>query len=203
MSRNGDLNAFERTFHKNKYLDGSMERLIVSSKIALEPLKFSHAFQVFQAIDQNRAFLSPWLPFVQDTETQEDTEAFIQSIIAVPAKDRDEVFVIWYENRFAGLIGYKDTDRINLKTEIGYWLIENRTGKGIIVLSTQALIEFAFSHLGMNRIVIRCGVGNLKSSAVPKRLGFQLEGVERDGEKHQAKYIDLEIYSLLRKEWSK
>lgn len=179
-----------------------MEKLIVNSKIALEPLKFSHAFQMFQAIDQNRAFLSPWLPFVQDTETQEDTESFIQSVTSVAPKDRDEVFVIWYNNRFAGLIGFKDTDRVNRKTEIGYWLIESMTGKGIIALSTKSLIEFAFSHLKMNRIVIRCGVGNYKSSAVPKRLGFQMEGVERDGEKHQTRYIDLEVYSLLRKEWA-
>lgn len=180
-----------------------MERLIVNQKIELECLKFLHAFQVFQAIDRNRKFLLPWLPFVQDTDTQEDTEAFIQSIISVSPKDRDDVFVIWYEGKFAGLIGYKDTDRINFKTEIGYWLIESMTGKGIVTRSTKLLIDFAFDNLGMNRIVIRCGVGNFKSSAVPARLGFTLEGVERDGEKHHHRFIDLEVYSCLKKDWKR
>jgi len=178
-----------------------VERLIVNRKIELEQLKFSHAFQVFQAIDRNRPFLSPWLPFVQDTETQEDTETFIQSITSKSDTDRDQVFVIWYENRFAGLIGYKDTDWINLKTEIGYWLIESMTGKGIALLSAKTLINFAFSDMGINRIVIRCGVGNDKSSAIPERLGFRFEGIEYEGEKHQDRYIDLKVFSCLKKDW--
>ena len=180
-----------------------MEQLIVNDKIKLEYLKFTHAFQVYQAIDRNRTFLSPWLPFIEDTDTQEDTEAFIRSVNLKPAGERDEVFVIWYENRFAGLIGYKDVDRVNLKTEIGYWLIEAMTGKGIMTLATKSLIDFAFTNMDMNRIEIRCGVGNFKSSAVPKRIGFQFEGIAREGEKHQNKYIDLEVYSCLKKEWRK
>lgn len=201
VSRNEDPGSNESVNNKNKYLNALMGRLIVNQKIELEHLKFSHAFQVFQAIDRNRAFLSPWLPFVQDTETQEDTETFIQAITAKSGKEPDDVFVIWYDNCFAGLIGYKDTDRINLKTEIGYWLIESMTGKGIALLSTKALTDFAFSNLGMNRVVIRCGVGNDKSSAIPERLGFQFEGIELEGEKHQKTFIDLKVYSCLKKDW--
>jgi ribosomal-protein-serine acetyltransferase len=201
VSRNEDLDSKESAIDKNKYLNVLMGRLIVNQKIALEQLKFSHAFQVFQAIDRNREFLSPWLPFVQDTGTQEDTEAFIQAITAKSAKEQEDVFVIWYDNCFAGLIGYKDTDRINLKTEIGYWLIEKMTGKGIALQSTKALTDFAFSNLGLNRVVIRCGVGNDKSAAIPERLGFQYEGIELEGEKHQEKFIDLKVYSCLKKDW--
>jgi ribosomal-protein-serine acetyltransferase len=75
------------------------------------------------------------------------------------------------------------------------------TGKGIALLSTRTLIDYAFSNLGINRIVIRCGVGNDKSSAIPERLGFQLEGIEREGEKHQKKFIDLKVYSCVKKDW--
>lgn len=179
-----------------------MERLIVNTNIELEKIKITHAFQVFQAIDTNREFLAPWLPFVQDAESQEDMEEFIRSINFKPSAERDEVFVIWYKKHFAGLIGYRDTDRINQKTEIGYWIIRAMTGKGIVTLSTKTLLEYAFTQMTMNRITIRCGVGNHKSSAIPKRLGFQYEGIERNGEKHQQRFIDLEVYSLLKKEWS-
>ena len=180
-----------------------MEKLIVNHRIELERLKMTHAFQVFQAIECNREFLSPWLPFVQDTECQEDTEAFVQSVVSKSGTERDEVFVIWFEKKFAGLIGFRDTDRVNLKTEIGYWIIETMTGKGIVTQSAKALVDFAFTHMAMNRIAIRCGVGNSKSSAIPKRLGFHFEGVERQGEKHHKKYIDLEVYSFLKADWTK
>jgi ribosomal-protein-serine acetyltransferase len=138
---------------------------------------------------------------VQQTSTQGDTEAFIRSILNQPGERKDEVYVVWYERQLAGLVGLKDIDYLNLKTEIGYWLVENMTGKGVMTRSVKALIEFIFQVMKMNRIQIKCGVGNRKSSTIPKRLGFVFEGVERAGEKHQNKFIDLEVYSLLKKEY--
>ena len=178
-----------------------MNSLVVNEQIRLEKIKYTHAFQIFQGIDQNREFLSPWLPFVQQTHSQEDTEAFIRSVLSDATK-KEEIYTIWYENQFAGLIGLKDTDHLNLKTEIGYWMIKKMGGKGIMSQSVERLINYIFSFMNMNRIQIKCGVENDKSSAIPKRLGFQLEGIERDGEKHQDSYIDLEVYSMLKNEWN-
>jgi ribosomal-protein-serine acetyltransferase len=178
-----------------------MKPLIVNQHIKLEQIKYIHAFQIFQAIDQNREFLLKWLPFVEQTNTQEDTESFIRSILAEPSDTRENVFVIWYQDHFAGLIGFKDTDWLNLKTEIGYWLIEKMTGKGIMKNSVEVLVQYAFMVMKMNRIQIKCGVGNEKSAAIPKRLKFQFEGIERAGEKHKNHFIDLKVYSLLKEEW--
>jgi ribosomal-protein-serine acetyltransferase len=55
--------------------------------------------------------------------------------------------------------------------------------------------------MDMNRIQIKCGVGNSRSSNVPKRLGFHFEGIEQDGEKHKNRFIDLEVYSMLKRDW--
>jgi len=53
----------------------------------------------------------------------------------------------------------------------------------------------------MNRIQIRCAVGNYPSNAIPQRLGFKFEGTERDGELLSSnQYTDINIYSLLKKE---
>lgn len=189
----------------NYFCDKSegMRTLVVDSRIKLDEIRYSHSFQVFQAIDQNREFLSPWLPFVQQTETQEDTESFIRAVLSEPADKRDDVFVIWFDNSFAGLIGLKDKDFVNRKLEIGYWLVESMTGKGIVTKSVRALMEFLFSAMKMNRIQIKCGVGNTPSSAIPKRLGFSFEGIERQGELHRDRFIDLEVYSYLKDEWKK
>jgi ribosomal-protein-serine acetyltransferase len=130
-----------------------------------------------------------------------DTERFVRSILEKHSANRDEVYVVWYKHDFAGLIGFKDIDRINDKIEIGYWLIEKMTGKGIATAATRKMINLAFRNMNMNRIQIRCGVGNDKSAAIPRRLGFSFEGIERSGERHNRTYIDLEVYSLLRKEW--
>jgi ribosomal-protein-serine acetyltransferase len=179
-----------------------MEKLTIDDHTLLERLSLSHVETIFNAINQNRKFLRKWLPFVDFTQKISDTERFVRSIIEKVSSNRDEVYVIWYNHVFVGLIGFKDIDRINDKIEIGYWLIEKMTGKGIAIAAARKMVNLAFRNMEMNRVVIRCGVGNEKSAAIPRRLGFSLEGIERNGERHNHAYIDLEVYSLLKQDWA-
>ena len=179
-----------------------MEKLIIDDNLFLEQLSLLHIEAIYTAIDQNRKFLRKWLPFVDFTRKKSDTERFVRSILEKPIAIRDEVYVIWYKFEFAGLIGFKDPDRINDKIEIGYWLIEKMTGKGIATEAVRKMVNLAFRNMNMNRVQIRCGTGNVKSSAIPRRLGFTYEGIERSGERHNHSYIDLEVFSLLKKEWA-
>jgi len=180
-----------------------MSRISIRPGFYLESLGMEHVDTVFEAIDKNREHLSKWLPFVSFTRKPEDTEEFISSVTTKKPHEKEEVFTIWHDEEFSGLIGYVNTDRVNRKTEIGYWLAKSKEGKGIITETTLQLIKLAFKRLQMNRITIRCAVGNNRSSAVPKRLGFTYEGIERQGEKHGNSYFDLEIFSLLKDEWKK
>ena len=175
-----------------------MGHIPVNRNIRLEPVNLSMAPVIFETIDRDRKYLEKWLPFVEFTHQVSDTENFLQSIVNQQEIKKDEVFSIWYNGDFAGLIGFKDTDWINHKTEIGYWIGEKMQGKGIVTACVQKLIHYAFQKQKLNRIQIKVAVGNFKSSAIPKRLGFQFEGTERAGELHQNKYLDLEIYSLLK-----
>ncbi len=175
-----------------------MEHIRVNNKIHLEAIRLSAAPVVFEAIDRDREFLRTWLPFVDATRSTSDTELFIKSMVSQNAVKKDEVFTIWYNFEFAGLIGFKDTDWVNHKTELGYWLAEKMQGKGIITQCTAKLIEYAFRKLGMNRIQIKVAKGNIRSAAVPARLGFNFEGIERHGELLNGTYHDLKIFSLLK-----
>lgn len=193
------MNTSKIIFEPNIY---TMEKLTIDDHQFLERLKLSHAEAIFKAIDQNRKFLRKWLPFIDFTHKVADTEKFVQSILEKPVDRRDEVYAIWYKHEFAGLIGFKDADRINDKIEIGYWLVEKMTGKGIATAAVRKMVNLAFRNMDINRIQIRCGVGNEKSSAIPWRLGFSFEGIERNGERHNHSYIDLEVFSLLKREWT-
>lgn len=179
-----------------------MEKLTIDDHQFLEKLNLTQVEAIFNAIDQNRKFLRKWLPFVDFTHKPIDTERFIRSILEKSSANRDEVYVIWYKHEFAGLVGFKDIDHINDKIEIGYWLIKKLTGKGIATAAVRKMVNLAFRNMEMNRVQIRCGVGNEKSSAIPRRLGFSFEGIERGGERHDHSYIDLEVFSLLKREWA-
>jgi ribosomal-protein-serine acetyltransferase len=169
--------------------------LIVDDNIALHELGREHAREIFDTINTQRAYLGQWLPFVELTTNIDFTLSFVE---AYAMSDRKNLtFAIYYRDQFAGLIGLKDTDYANLKTEIGYWLSEPFQQKGIITLSCNKLLEYAFQELNMNRVQLKAATGNAKSCSVALRLGFTLEGVERDGELHSRGFVDLNVYSLL------
>jgi len=177
-----------------------MEHIRVNDKIRLEKIKLSMASVIFETIDRDRAYLQEWLPFVHYTQQISDTESFIKSV-SENDNSKDDIFSIWYNEKFAGLIGFKDTDRANRKTEIGYWLAQEMQGKRIITSSVETLIKYAFQKLKLNRIQIKVAEGNSKSEAIPTKLNFKYEGLEREGEFNKNKYFDIKIYSLLKSEW--
>ena len=171
----------------------------VTDNILLRPIELSDAFDIFNTIDTQREFLGKWLPFVAFTRKVEDTVQFISSVLNVAHENRDDTFVIHYQGQFAGLIGFKSTDKQNKRTEIGYWLSEPYQKKGIMTLSVQSLIQLAFAEMNIHRIQIKCAVGNIPSRSIPLRLGFKYEGTERDGELlSENLFTDIEVYSKLK-----
>lgn len=178
-----------------------MEHIRVNDKIRLEQVKLSMAQIIFDTIDKDREYLQKWLPFVDFTKQVSDTEAFISGV-SIDDNKKNSIYSIWFKEEFAGLIGFKDTDWINRKTEIGYWLAQKMQGKGIASLCVQKLTKYAFGSLKLNRIQIKIAESNSKSEAIPLRLGFQYEGTERAGELHQNIYLNLKTFSLLKEDYS-
>jgi ribosomal-protein-serine acetyltransferase len=57
---------------------------------------------------------------------------------------------------------------------MGEWLGAVFEWKGLMTRGVEALINYAFVEIGLNRLEIRAGTRNLKSCAIPERLGFTL-----------------------------
>ena len=166
----------------------------ISDTIKLKRISLDDVQAIFDTINMERAYLRKWLPFVDNTLQVSDTFAYVQLVI----EENQIVYTIWEQNSFCGLIGFKSIDETNQKAEISYWLSEAAQGKGIITLSVREMLLYAFEELDINKAQIKVAVGNTKSRKVPERLGFELEGIERDGErKSDGSYHDIEVYSKL------
>ncbi len=173
--------------------------LHVDSEIELRLLKMSDAEDIYRTIDNQRSYLRTWLPFVDKTQHVDSIKEFVEFINNKPEEDSEFAFTIRKNDQFVGLIDIKTTDLLNRKTELGYWLSEDFQGQGIMTKAVERICEYAFDELQLNRVQIKCAVGNLPSKNIPKRLGFVLEGIERDGElMPNDEYVDLEIYSKLK-----
>ena len=156
---------------------------------------------IWQTIYDNRDYFMTWLPFVEHLQDVSMEEEFLQSVLSEPYESRNIVFVIGEGNELRGLVGFVKTDLTNHRTEIGYWLIPESQGKGVMTECVRHLCRWAVEERGMNRIQITCAVGNQPSNAIPLRLGFTLEGVERDGQLlASGQYTDINIYSILKHE---
>ncbi len=180
-----------------------MINIKTDNEIELKEISIESAPVIFEAIDNNRKYLREWLPFIDSTSKVEDTENFIISVLQSRCHKEDKVFEIWHKKEFSGLVSLKEIDRTNNKTELGFWLVEDKQGKGIMIRSCRSLIKYAFEKLNMNKVMVKCAVGNKKSIQIPFRLKLEYEGVERQGELLNSKYVDLKTYSILKKEWNR
>ena len=146
---------------------------------ALRRLRTEDVPDIFASIDTQRRHLGRWLPFVADTHQIEQTRQVVAGMLADTA---NPVYTIRDGETFAGLIGFKSADAGKRSIEIGYWLREEQQGKGIMTAAVRALCDLAFGEMGMRRVEIRCGTGNLPSNRIPQRLGFLRSHVEEQGE---------------------
>jgi ribosomal-protein-serine acetyltransferase len=182
-----------------------MNRILeIDENIVLRQLMLNDYEDMYNTINTQREYLGKWLPFVEFTKEPNDTKKAVESTIDLPEDKFEYVFTISYKTQFAGVIGFKGTDKQNRKTEIGYWLSENFQRKGIVTKCVKKLCDFAFDELNINRIQIKCAIGNERSKSIPKRLNFTFEGIERDGELLRKNiFTDIETYSKLLKDNTK
>jgi RimJ/RimL family protein N-acetyltransferase len=62
--------------------------------------------------------------------------------------------------------------------EIGYWLTQDAEGHGYATAAARALTDVALNLPGIARVEIHCDQANLRSQAIPQRLGYRLDRIE-------------------------
>ena len=173
-------------------------KINIEKNLKLELILDNHSQSLFELVNDNRRHLREWLPFVDQMKSVEFSQNFVKGSMQRNKEGIEYAFVIIENNQIVGRVGVYKIDNQNKIGEIGYWLAEDIQGKGVITKSCQAMINFCFSELKLNRIEIKCGAKNVKSQSIPKRLNFTNEGIIRQGELIDDKFIDLYLYSLIK-----
>lgn len=179
-----------------------MFTLPVSDTISLKLLEQEDAKELFALVNDSRTHLREWLPWVDGALSPESYRPVIEIWLRQFAQHNGFQAGILYRGEIAGMIGFHSIDWTNLSTSLGYWIADRFKGQGIMTAATQSMIDCAFTAYKLNRVEIRCGVENVKSRAIPERLGMTLEGIQRDGEFLYDHFHDLAVYSTLSSEWN-
>ena len=176
-------------------------KLRVMANLELVLMADSHADELFELTDRNREYLREWLPWLDSNKYLQNTIDFIKYSRKQYKESISMQMCIRYDGELAGVIGFHKVDWLNHSTGIGYWLSQDRQGRGIMTASCECLLDYAFGNLGLNRVEIRCATENTRSRAIPERLGFKVEGTVRQAEWLYDHYVDHIVYGMLRDEW--
>lgn len=155
------------------------------------------------AIAESLDHLHPWTPWShQEPRTLEQRVEWLRFVRG--QYDLGQAFTMGILNRdetqVLGGTGFHGVTQDAL--EIGYWIHAHHINQGLATESTAALTKVAFEILGVNRVEIRCDPDNVKSAAVPKKLGFTHEATLRQRAKDaQGKFRDSMIWSLFAEDY--
>ena len=153
------------------------ERL-TTARLTLSRHELTRADQIFGLIDADRARLSRFLPWVAWTQSAEDEADYINAV-----RDQWERYEFFDYAMFEGrtYLGNIGVHSINWQTgvaELGYWILGEHEGRGLVTEAAARLTDLCFER-GFHRVEIRCDPGNARSARVPRRLGFHLEALLR------------------------
>ena len=100
-----------------------------------------------------------------------------------------------------GTCGFLNYERAHNRIEIGYDLNPSYWGKGVMKEALNCIIHFAFVTMNINKIEAKVEPENKSSIKLLEKLNFSKEGVLRQHEFENGKYVDLAIFSKLKSEY--
>jgi len=107
------------------------------------------------------------------------------------------------ESQPIGTLGfYKWAPSASYQAEMGYDLVKEHWGKGIMTEAMNAVIDFGFEKMDLNRIEVYIMPRNKRSIKMIKNLGFKREGLLRQRYFDEfGNYADDILFSMLRSDW--
>ena len=96
----------------------------------------------------------------------------------------------------------RQNDRVE-EAEIGYCIGSHWWHKGIMTEALNAVIEYLFIEVGINRVAARHDPNNPHSGGVMRKCGMKYEGTHRACDRNNQGICDAAQYAILRGEWKK
>ena len=160
---------------------GLPEQIVVGDDLTLRRMTDDDIPALVDAVNASLSTLSPWMEWAQQPLT---VEAQLEWHRASSQLWDDGTAFNWAvlsaSGEVLGGVGYHVRNGPGV-LEIGYWLRTDQEGRGIMTRVAQALTDVARDVEGVTCVEIHVDPDNVRSSAIPRRLGYTLVEV-RDAE---------------------
>jgi RimJ/RimL family protein N-acetyltransferase len=176
---------------------------IVTPQLVIRCYNPADAPLLAASITESIEHLLPWMPWA--AAEPEALDIKIERLRQFRAKfdlGQDFIYGIFnpQENRLIGGTGLHT--RIGADAlEIGYWINKNDLNHGYATETSAALTKVAFEINRVKRVEIHCAVENLRSAAVPRKLGYTHEATLRKRSFANGQLSDSMVWSLFADEY--
>jgi len=178
-----------------------MRAIPAGSDLELRPLSARDVEPLFSITERNLARLHQWLEWAVPGYSLDEMRRFVEEKQTENLLGVGLTAAIWLGDRVCGAIELHRINTRHRSSSIGYWIDDAFESQGIVTRACRCLVTEGFSTYNLHRIEIRCATGNERSAAVPKRLGFVLEGTLREAEWLHDHWVDLHVFRMLEHDW--
>ena len=154
-------------------LDFSMP--IITKRLTIRPMQPGDGKQLFAQVEKSRDNLSQWLPWVNHVRCEDDCEITARTFYAEYILRKAFHLVVCLDDKIIGGVRISQINWTIRRMNVGYWCSLNYQGKGYVTEALNALVDFAFKHLGAQKLYILCDSENTKSINLAERTGFKIE----------------------------
>jgi len=178
---------------------------ISSTRLLLRPYRPGEGRLYVDMYRENGAHLMEFMPEeLRGMKTEADGERQIQRMLHAWQDRELFIFGAWDTETglYVGEAYLANPDWTVPSLELGYFVVATQTGRGFATEAGAAVVAVAFEQFGVERIDLQCQADNVASARVAERLGFRLEGRQRQRDrKRDGDLVDRLWYGLLRAEW--
>jgi ribosomal-protein-alanine N-acetyltransferase len=96
-----------------------------------------------------------------------------------------------------GACGFNERDQLHRNAELGYWLLPEYWRQGLMNECLPLILDYAFGPLALHRVSADVELENLASVALLHKNRFVCEGVRRECEYKNGRWLDVAQYSRL------
>ncbi len=175
------------------------QRPIETPRVRLLPVDPSDGQELWNAVNPSRAQLKRWLPWVEYHTDPTASGRFAEACASDWDQGRAVRFVIRDRERrgLLGIVGLEQCVHLHRSCELGYWLRNEAVGRGLMTEAARACVDFAFRRMAAHRVRVAAGTENHPSLAVIARLGFRFEGIAREAEWCDGRWLDHAVFGKL------
>jgi [ribosomal protein S5]-alanine N-acetyltransferase len=138
-------------------------------------------------------------------KNNQDALEHIAQIEETIQKNEGINWAITFKNnpKMIGIIGFYRIKPENHRSELGYMLLPEFQGKGIVTEAIQGVLKYGFNVLHFHSIEAIIDPRNVASECVLKKNGFVKEAHILENVFHDGQFLDSVTYSLLKKNFKK